>query len=225
MLLTFEERLPEIEKIVDSRKSKWYLSTIAWEDVRQILLIRIFNKYHLYDGEKGEFIRWANRLITNAIRSLLRDNLYKYSRPCIQGRGCVYNLGEEFCSYTKSGKQCAECPLFAKWKNKKGNQYNVKQSLPLQNHIQEVNNIQHDFIEIDSAKVIIDEKMKETLKPYEYSIYKLIYIENKSEQEAGKILDYKKCNNSDIPGYQIIRKVKKRIVERAREIINEEGLV
>lgn len=224
MGLTFEDRLPEIEKIVDSRRNKWQLSTLDWEDVRQILLIRIFNKYHTFDINRGNFTHWTNRLISNEIKNLLRNNLYKYSRPCIQNGGCVYKTGEETCSYTKSGKQCAECPLYARWRAKKGNQYDIKQSLPLENHIQEVNNIQHDFIEIEGAKKIIDEKMKENLNEHDYRVYHLIYIEHKTDKEAGVILGYKPCSNSEIPGYQIIRKIKKRIIQRAKEIIDEEGL-
>ena len=224
MGISFEERLPEIETIVDKRKNKWYLSTIPWEDVRQILIIKIFNKYHTYKEERALFEHWANRVITNQIKNLLRNNLYKYSRPCIQGGGCIYNMGDDNCSYTKSGKQCAECPLYARWQDRKENQYNIQQSLPLENHIQEINNIQTDFVEIERAKSIIDQKMKDFLKPHEYNIYSLIYIHHKSEREAGEILSYKKSKGNDIPGYQIIRKAKKKIVKYASIIIREEGL-
>jgi hypothetical protein len=113
---SFEEMIPAVLVEINKRKSGWSLSSISFEDVSQMLLIRAFNKYHTYIPEKGEFSHWVNRLISNALNNILRDNLQKFSRPCIQG--CQFNLGDSHCSYTKSGQQCSECPLYRKWKKK-----------------------------------------------------------------------------------------------------------
>ena len=220
--IPFEDRLEVIQAEINRRRPKWQLSTMDFEDASQIILLRVFVKYHLYNPEKGEFTHWLNRLITSAIKNIWRDNLTKFSRPCILQ--CRFNLGNNSCGYTPSGKQCEECPLYRKWKERKEDHFNVKQNLPLENHAQEVNNIQQDSIDIQGAKDKIDIAMKRKLKPFEWNLYSLLYIENKSPEEVGKILKYKPCKNSSIPGYQQIKKFQKKVVILAKEIIEDENL-
>lgn len=219
--LDFEDFLPAIQVEIEKRRGKWVLSTLDYEDVSQMIVIRIFNKFHTFDPEKGPFQNWVNRLISNAIRNILRDNLMKFSRPCLS---CAKNLGDDFCSYTKSKKQCIECPLYKRWKDKKEQHFNVKASLSLENHMHEAQNMINDFVDIGRCKSIIDEKMKQKLSEEEYKIYSLIYIQNKPMEEVGKILEYKKLSSNPIPGYQQLLKVKKKMVLLAKEIIKEEGL-
>lgn len=218
----FEEMIPAALVEINKRKNNWTLSSISFEDVSQMLLIRAFNKYNTFDPEKGKFSHWINRLITRALINILRDNLQKFSRPCIQG--CQFNLGDNHCSYTKSGLQCAECPLYRKWKNKKESEFNIKQSLSLDCHSQEVNNIQSDFIDIDEYKRILDERLKEFLTTQEYKIYYLLFTEHKSMEDVGKILKFKKPENGNSPGYQTIHKARIKIVKIAKKLILEEGI-
>jgi RNA polymerase sigma factor (sigma-70 family) len=217
----FEEMIPAAMVEINKRRNGWTLSSIAFEDVSQILLIRAFNKYHTFIPEKGEFSHWINRLISNALTNILRDNLQKFSRPCIQG--CTHNLGDNSCSYTKSGLQCIECPLYKKWKNKKEQEFNIKQSLPLENHFQEVNNMQSDFIDIEESKRMLDEKIESSLTIQEYRIYHLLFTEHKTMDEVGKILKFKKPDGNGTPGYQTIHKARQKIIKVARKIVMEEG--
>jgi hypothetical protein len=222
-MISFEDRIPEIQKEIQKRKNSWRLSTLSFEDVSQQLLFHAFKKYHTYDENKSEFSHWINRLISNQLRNILRDNLGIFSRPCIMG--CVHNLGDEFCDYTESKKQCSECPLYAKWEKKKKDHFNVAQSLPLSNHEQEVNSKIDDFFDMEKAKAIIDVKIKQKLNNHEWQIYSLLFIQNKTSEEAQQILNlkYNKKDNTKT-NYQQINKVKKRIIVIVKEIINEEGL-
>jgi RNA polymerase sigma factor (sigma-70 family) len=217
----FEEMIPAAMVEINKRRNGWTLSSMAFEDVSQVLLIRAFNKYHTFEPDKGEFSHWINRLISNALINLLRDNLQKFSRPCVQG--CQFNLGDNSCGYTSTGKQCEECPLYAKWKRKKEPEYNIKQGLSLDAHIQEVNNIQNDFIDIDEYKRLLDEKMPDYLTVQELRIYKLLFNEHKTPEEVGVILKFKSAANSNVSGYQTIHKARKKIVKMAKKIIFEEG--
>lgn len=223
MPLTFEERLPEIQEEIRRRRSSWILTTMDWEDASQIILIRVWNKYHLYDEQKAPFQHWINTLITSAIKNIWRDKLTKFSRPCILG--CRFNLGNEECGFTQNGKQCSQCPLFASWKRRKESHFNVAQTLPIENHIDEVNNRSTDFFDIDGAKSVIDIKMRDKLKPYEHRIYVLLYVEHRSMEEVGKLMKYKKAKNSKIPGYQTLAKLRQKYIQLTKEIIAEEGLV
>lgn len=217
----FEEQLDVINHEIDKRRSRWTLIAIPFEDVSQMVIIRIFKKYHLFDPKRGEFSHWVNKVISSAIKNILRDNYLKYNRPCL---GCAKNMGEYNCSYTSNGKQCEECPLFAKWKKNKEQHFNVKQSLPLENHIQEAESKVGDFTDIVGAKQVIDEKIKKKLKPVEYRLYKLLYVENLSERDAGIEMEYKQSNKERGPGYQQIAKMKAKIISVAKQIIDEEDL-
>lgn len=217
----FDEMIPAAMVEINKRRNGWTLSSLAFEDVSQMLLIRAFNKYETFNPEKGEFSHWINRLISNAMINILRDNLQKFTRPCAQG--CQFNLGDSACGFTSNGKQCEECPLFRKWKRKKESEYNIKQGLSLDAHIREVNNIQNDFIDIDDYKRMLDEKMPEYLTVQELRIYKLLFTEHKTMEEVGKALGFKRASNSSVSGYQTIHKARKKIVNVAKKIILEEG--
>jgi len=218
---SFEEQLDIIQHEILKRKSKWTLVAIPFEDVSQMVIIRIFKKYHLFEPEKGEFSHWVNKVISSAIKNILRDNYLKYNRPCL---GCAKNLGGDTCSYTPSGKQCEECPLYVRWKKSKEQHFNVKQSLSLENHAQEAESKVGDFTNISDAKEKIDEKIKKKLKPIEFKLYTLLYVENLSEREAGLKMEYRQTNKDRGPGYQQIAKMKAKILKAAKEVIEEEDL-
>lgn len=222
MSVPIEERISVIDAEIEKRRRKWTYTKLDFEDVKQIIFEHVCIKYHTFDEKKGEFTHWLNTLISSQIKNILRDNLTKYSRPCILN--CAHNKGENFCGLTKSGMQCEECPLYKRWKERKLPQYNVEQSLPLETHEQEVNNMPGDFVDYEGTKILIDKEMKSRLKPFEYRIYELLYIENKTPEQVGKILKYKKSKNSQVAGYQALRKCKKKIIEVAKKIINERGL-
>jgi len=227
--LSFEDRIDFIQFQIGKRKNGWTLSTLEWEDVSQIILTRVWQKYHTFNPEKGKFEHWLNRLISHALVNLLRDNLYKYVRPCISsgpsGGSCVKNTGGDGCSWTKSKTQCAECPLYAKWQKKKETKYNIKATVSIENHDQETNNIISDSIDIAESKKVIDEQMKVRLNHFEWSIYEMLYIENYTEDEVGKKLKYKKSKNSKTHGYQVIRGLKNKFISITKEIIEEHALI
>lgn len=219
--VTFEESVDFIKNQIVKRKSTWRLSTLEWADVEIQILTHIWQKWHLYDPNK-RMENWVNTVITNFIKNLLRDNLTKFSRPCILG--CVYNLGGNACGFTKSKTQCNECKLYANWQKKKESQFNIKSSLPLENHSQEINNKQSDFIDIDKAKSVIDEKIKTKLNRRERKIYKMLFIEYMTPQETSdalKIEDSKLYGNES---YAKILEFQKKVINISKDIIREEDL-
>ena len=219
--LTFESEIVEIRKLISNRKAEWRLSTLDWEDVEQMLLTRVWQKFHTYDPTKGKLDCWVNRLISNFIKNLLRDNLTKFSRPCTLG--CVFNLGNGACSFTKSKIQCAECPMYANWQKKKESQFNIKASLPLENHSQEVNNQPGDFLDIDYAKKVIDQKIKEKLTDREKKIYTMLYVDFMTAQQVSEKLKYKDKMYAT-ESYAKILEFQKKIIKLSTQVIREEDL-
>ena len=113
----FEDCISEIDLEIKKRKNKWSLTSLAWmdyDDVSQIIRIHIYKKWDMYDQEKP-LGPWLNRLITNQIKNLIRNNYGNYCRPCLK---CAAAEGEKDCNIYE--KQCSDCPLYSHWeKNKK----------------------------------------------------------------------------------------------------------
>lgn len=227
--LTFEDRYGDIVKWIEKRRRGIDLAQIEWSDIKQLILIRISQQYHMFDPARGEFRKWVNRVITNAIRNIWRDNLAAISRPCITGKGgCVDNMGGGLCRRTKSGIQCSECKAYRDWEARKGDHHAITLPLPLDNHSQEVHSKQSDFMDIEGKKRVIDEKMKERLTRAEWRAYKMLMIQHKPEEEVAKALGFKRkkgqAKSKMFTGYSVILQMKHRFVEMAKAIILENDL-
>ncbi len=222
---TFVERYTETCFWIDKRKRKWDLNVLDWDDARQIILIKVNRQYSKYDPAKGQYSHWLNRVISNEIKNIWRDHYTSYSRPCILG--CVFNTGGDSCSKTPSGRQCGECRLYRDWQRRKESHFNVKQTLPLESHSQEVHSAPSDFIDIEEKKKIIDAQMKERLTRVEYRAYRMLMIQHKTEEETARALGYRKKRGTKSkmwPGYQQTLALRHKFVELAKTIIEEENL-
>lgn len=219
--LTFEDFQQEALRIIAKRKNSWTLSTVSWEDVSQILLTRIWKKFHLYDQTR-RFENWANTLISSAMKNLLRDNCYKFQRPCLN---CAYNLGGDSCGFTKNNTQCKFCPLYANWEKKKKNLFNIKATVAIEHHSQTVNNIQSDFLDIDKAKKIIDKKILENLdSSMEEKMYNLMFIKNLPFDKVDEMMKIQNKSLKNKVEYVCAEDFKKKVVALAKLVIRQEGL-
>ena len=214
--LKFENFIDEINAEISKRRNKWNLTALTWmdfDDVSQILRIHIYKKWHLYDPAKP-LSPWLNRIISNQIKNLIRNNYGNYSRPCLK---CDAAEGEEFCKIYE--KQCNACPLFANWEKTKKNAHDIKIPVPLENHEQEVFNLQGQEGNLQGNIEKIHEKMKNNLKPLEWKVYKLLYIENLTEEQAAKKMGYKTSEKNRSPGYKQIKNLQKNIILKAKKFI------
>ena len=136
----FEEMYETIDKVIKKRRNKWKLKAITWfdfEDIEQIIKLHIYKKWHLWDQSRP-IEPWINRIVTNQIKNIIRNNYTSFARPCLS---CPFNqnidgdIGNEFsCGFTASRTQCSECPLYAKWEKVKKSAYDVKMTVSLENH-------------------------------------------------------------------------------------------
>jgi len=230
-LPSFEDRYDIICREIEKRRRGWTLAAVSFDDVKQNALIRISQQYNTkYDPRKDNvnrpeaetFLHWLNTVISNLIKNQLRDNLGKFSRPCLTER-CVFNVGADSCSKNPSGIQCSECLAYRSWEERKLNHFNIKQTLPLENHFREADMIQDDT-PVDYSKVkIIHEKMKGKLSKSDYELYTEIFILGKPEKEVGEAHGMKKVGNT-YAGYQPLNRLRHKVVEIAKKIIEEENL-
>ena len=213
----FEDCIVQIDQEIAKRRNKWNLTAINWmdfSDVSQILRIHIYKKWDLYDHAKP-LAPWLNRIISNQIKNLIRNNYGNYSRPCLK---CAAAEGENLCKIYE--KQDDTCPLFANWQRTKKAAYDIKIPLPLENHSQEVYEIKEDKINLQESINKIHKKMHQSLKPIEWKVYKCLYIDNLSEKETARKMGYKTSEKNRSPGYKQIKNIKKSIIEKAKKFLN-----
>ena len=213
---SFESKISEINQEISKRKHKWNLTSLAWmdfSDVSQILRIHIYKKWNLYDPKKP-LAPWINRIVSNQIKNLIRNNYGNYSRPCLK---CAAAEQEDGCSIYAS--QCSKCPLYAKWEKSKKSAHNIKLPVALENHTQEVHNIIEDEVDIEKTAKNIHAKMQQVLKPIEWKFYDLYYVQHKSEEESAKSMGYKTTEKNRKIGYKQVKNLKKSIMIKVKKYL------
>ena len=219
-LLKFEDCIQQINVEIIKRKNKWNLTALAWmdfDDVAKILRIHNFKKWHLYDQTK-KLTPWINRIISNQIKNLIRNNYGNYVRPCVK---CAAAEGEDLCAIYK--KQSAECPLFKNWYKNKKSAYDTKLPIALENHSQEAFSIQNQMsFDMESASQKLHKQMKATLKANEWLVYQYLYIDHLTEEQAAKKMGYKTTEKNRSPGYKQIKNLKKAIITKVKKTISND---
>ncbi len=219
--LKFEDCIELIDREISKRKNKWTLTSIAWmdfDDISQILKIHIFKKWHLYDESKP-LAPWLNRIISNQLKNLIRNNYSNYCKPCLK---CAASEPDSACSIY--GTQDGRCPLFKSWLQKKKPAYDVKMALPLENHKEQINETEVSSANIELGIQKLNFKLKEILKPNEWIVYEGFYIDNKTEQEIAETLNFKTTEKNRTPGYKQIKNIQKAIITKARKILEKNDL-
>lgn len=211
---TFENCIIEINSEIIKRKNKWNLTAINWmdfNDVSQILRIHIYKKWHLYDSKKP-LAPWVNRIISNQIKNLIRNNYSNFTRPCLK---CAAADGEDGCAIYQN--QCSSCPLFANWEKTKKNAHDTKLTVSIENHSQEINDMPMNNINLDEAAKNIHCKMQKILKPIEWKVYNHLYVEGKDEEQTAKLMGYRTSEKNRIAGYKQIKNIKKIIIFKVKK--------
>jgi len=215
---SFEECIEIINEEIRKRKSKWNLQSLAWmdfDDVSQIIKIHINNKWHLYDS-KQPLKPWLNRIISNQLKNLIRNNYGNFTRPCLK---CAAAEESDGCKLFK--KQCIDCPLYEYWNKNKKDAQNLKVPVSMDYHSIEVKNMSYSVDNFESNKNKLHKKMLSILKPLERTVYKLIYIDNKSDEEVAGIMNYTTSERGRPPGYKHIKNIKKSIIEKVKKVLEK----
>jgi hypothetical protein len=227
----FEEMYETIDKVIKKRRNKWKLKAITWfdfEDIEQIIKLHIYRKWHLWDQSRP-IEPWINRIVTNQIKNIIRNNYTSFARPCLS---CPFNQniggesGDEFsCGFTKSRKQCDECPLYAKWEKVKKSAYDVKMTVSLENHknyhFAFESTRDHDYLD---AEYKLHDLMKNHLSDKHFFIYKMFFIDNLTDDQVAKILKFKTSEKGRKAGYKQIKNLKKMLFLKAQSLLGENDI-
>jgi RNA polymerase sigma factor (sigma-70 family) len=217
----FEDNIEAIDQEIRKRKNKWSLTALAWmdfDDVSQILRIHIYKKWDMYDPAQP-LAPWINRIISNQIKNLIRNNYGNFTRPCLR---CAAAEGTNHCQIYED--QNNACPLYAHWEKTKKRAHDAKLPLSLENHSREVHSISTDFFDVAQAAEKLHKKMKSILKANELQVYELLYIENLEEEEVASRMGYRTTEKNRQPGYKQIKNIKKSILIKVKKLLSKDEI-
>jgi DNA-directed RNA polymerase specialized sigma24 family protein len=228
----YEDKSDEIDLEVRKRKGKWFLDSLAWfdfEDVEQIIKAHIHKKWHQWDQSRS-LKPWINKIITNQMKNILRNNYSNFVRPCLNcpfNQSCATKDGGEasLCGFTKSGLQDSSCPLYAKWERTKKPAYGIKMALALENHSYEVGAMEDHNFNIVESQQKLNKHMEKELSSKQYQVYKLLFIDNIDEEEVAEQMGYKTSEKGRKAGYKQIKNLKKIFKEKAQDILKREYII
>jgi hypothetical protein len=227
----FEDMYEIIDDIIKKRKVKWRLKAITWfdfEDIEQIIKLHIFKKWHLWDQSRP-IEPWVNRIATNQIRNIIRNNYTSFAKPCLScpfnnSKGIEYSY-ENACGFTASKTQCNECPLYAKWEKVKKPAYDVKMTVSLENHknyhLNFESSKEHDY---KSAENKLHNLMKSNLTDKQFLVYKMFFIDCLPDDQIAKILKFKTREKGRKAGYKQIKNLKKMLYIKAQKLVQDNDI-
>ena len=229
---SYEDKSEEIDLEIKKRRGKWFLDSLAlfdFEDVEQIIKAHIYKKWHQWDQSRS-LKPWINKIITNQMKNILRNNYSNFVRPCLNcpfNQSCATKGGGEasLCGFTKSGLQDSTCPLYAKWERTKKPAYGIKMALALENHSHEVCSMPDQNFDILEAQDKLNQYMKKDLSAKQYQVYELLFVKHMDEEEVAKKMGYKTSEKGRKAGYKQIKNLKKIFKQKAQEILKTQDII
>lgn len=203
----FESNFQQIEKMIEAKRSKWHLDAvphISFDDAKQKLLLQIYEKLHLYDQTRS-FGAWLNGFVRKRFMNILRDNYLRFRKPCVT---CEFDIGDNACAFTSSGVKCAECKLYKKWQKSQEASYNIKMTTSLETQenpddFHQTNAYEDELDPKDIQRQVAD-YLKKNAPERLYRYFKLKYLEEKTPEQIGLKMGWKRSRKGVVRGYTII---------------------
>lgn len=214
----FEDNLSQINHLITIKLSKWKLCAgipaVGLDDLRQILLIHVHEKWDQYNP-KRPLGNWLNTVLKNRIFNLQRDLYHKYVSVC---NSCPANIGGQCKIF--GNIESVKCALFNDWvKNKKAS-YNVNLPVTLENHTLEVGAIPFNEINFDQKIEDLKVKLQDVLSPCDYTFFLELTLQHRPEKEVLAEMDFP----TKTLGLQALKIYKLHILDTVKKILREEEL-
>ena len=219
MTVKFEDKINEIDLLLNQKRGFWNLESIAhvsYEDICQIIRTHIFIKFASWKQELP-FIPWAATIINNQLINLKKRYYGKMAPPF---RECVYDNGGNPCG------ECEDCADYAKWQKNKQSGYNLllaesinksfdndpegmpRMDLPSKD--------EPDYLSAtDKLHILMLKGMAEEMS----QIYRWIFIESRPDQYVAERLGLQGQPAGKRIRYRQIENIKKRLTIKAKGIL------
>jgi hypothetical protein len=220
---TYEDFSDIIDAAIKRQQFKWRLKAVKWfdfEDVEQVIKLHIAKKWHMWDQERP-LEPWIGRIISNQIRNLVRNHYGNYIKPC---SNCKFARGDD-CSATLSKKQDSSCSIYAKWEKSKKTGLELKIPLSTEDFVKEVRGREYTDFDFDGSLAKLDVQMKIKLTPNHYIAYRMLYFEEKTEEDVARFMGYKISPQKKKLGYRQVKNLKKKFLETAMEILEQQDII
>lgn len=216
--MVFTDKIGEIDRLIETKRSKWMLTNLlSFEDLAQILRIHIYEKFSQWDQTRP-FSPWCSTVIGNIIKNEIRNRYGRLTPPCIRGKGCPFNTGEDGCQWTRSGKKDGSCPAYAKWESSKKPAYELKTASSLEDYDGATREPDFDMIKsVDKFHELIQKNLSERLK----QAYQYFYIDHLTDEQAAAKLGFKTKEKNRRPGYRQISNLKSDIFKVAKKLLED----
>jgi DNA-directed RNA polymerase specialized sigma24 family protein len=223
-MFRFEDKIREIEIALEKKRSKWDLDAVPsvdYDDIKQIIMTHIYKKWHMWDQTKA-IEPWLSRVVSNQFKNLLRNHYGNYARPCLK---CPHNMGGTSCEKTSSSMQDTSCGDYADWAKRKKSAYDIKLAVTIENHSNEVQQRQDENIDIAEATEKISRELQPQLTTKQYVAFRMLFIENHSEETVANYLGYKTTEKRRSAGYKQIKNLKKIFQDKVRNILQNKDII
>ena len=94
----------------------------------------------------------------------------------------------------------------------------------LDSHAHTLYSDQSSSFELESAQDKLNEEMKSILSEKNYSIYRMLFIENLTDEEVAKELGYRTTEKGRKAGYKQLKNLKKQFKEKAERILKTKDI-
>tara|TARA_R110002020_G_scaffold273234_2_gene488313 strand:- start:2421 stop:3095 length:675 start_codon:yes stop_codon:yes gene_type:complete len=209
----YEDCSDIIDQAISKQRYKWRLNAVKWfdfDDVEQIIKSHIAKKWHMWDQTRP-LEPWIGRIISNQIRNLLRNHYGNYTNPCE-----LVNTPDH---------DSSKCPVCIKWSKTKKIGLALKVPLSTEDFVREFNNRTYtDFNFKDSLKRL-DSNMRQKLTGVHYRAYRMLYFEQKTEEDVAKFMGYKISPEKKKLGYRQVKNLKKKFLQLAMDILRNKDII
>ena len=220
----FEDKLEQIETALERKRRKWDLDAVTYidyDDVKLVIMNHIHKKWHLWDQSKP-IEPWLSRVVSNQFKNLLRNHYGNFARPCLK---CPYNMGGTGCEKTRSNVQDSSCAEYFEWTKKKKPAYDIKLAVTMENHANEIHARRDTTLDLENALGKLSGELKGQLTARQFTAFKMLFIQNKSEEEVAKYLGFKTSEKKRSAGYKQIKNLKKMFQEKSKQIIRDKDII
>ena len=210
---TYEDFSDIIDAAIKKQQYKWRLRAVRWfdfEDVEQIIKLHIAKKWHMWDQERP-LEPWIGRIISNQMRNLIRNHYGNYVNPCPK---------HQFADHDPS-----TCPICSKWEKTKKMGLELKIPLSTEDFVKEVRGREYTDFDFNGSLKRLDLYMEIKLSETHYVAYRMLYFEDKTEEDVAKFMGYKISPQKRKLGYRQVKNLKKKFLETALEILKDNDII
>ena len=97
-------------------------------------------------------------------------------------------------------------------------------AVPIETKEYEIKKITSDVNDIDIASKRLHSEIEKQLNPRHYKVYKMLFIDFKSEEEVAKEMGYKTTEKGRSAGYKQIKNLKKQFKDLAKKILKSKDI-